>query len=145
MTLPGARCIANLDEQIDQSHPILGLVIISLLVIQPFLGMVHHNVFKRTNQRSFWSSAHVWYGRVLITIGIINGGLGLKLSDNTTKGEIGYGVVAGIMWVIWMAVAVRSDLRKSVARKGGDSGEMALESKGGSEDGIKVHSRDGRV
>ncbi|MCJ1463566.1 hypothetical protein MMC07_002174 [Pseudocyphellaria aurata] len=138
----GVWIALNPFRMIDHRHPILGLIVISLLVIQPFLGMVHHNVFKRTNQRSFWSTAHVWYGRVLITIGIINGGLGLELSDNTTKGEIGYGVVAGIMWVTWMAVAVRNDL-KSGSRRGGDSGEMALESKGGSEDRIKGHSRDG--
>lgn len=26
------------------------------------------------------------------------------MSDNTTNGEIAYGVVAGVMWLLWMAV-----------------------------------------
>lgn len=56
-----------------------------------------------------WSVAHVWWGRIIVTLGIINAGLGLQLSDNTTKGEIAYGVVvAGVVWLVWVAVAVMS-------------------------------------
>ena len=45
-----------------------------------------------------------------MTLGIINGGLGLQLSGNTTKGEIAYGVIAGVIWLAWVAVAVMSHL-----------------------------------
>lgn len=130
-------------EQINDSHPIIGLLVVSLLAFQPFLGVMHHNVFKRSNRRSIWTSAHVWFGRSVITLGIINGGLGLKLSDNTTKGEIAYGVVAGVMWLIWMASAVASDVRGQGGRT--DEPEKILESKGGSEDGIRNRGGDGVV
>ena len=33
------------------------------------------------------------------------------LSGNTVKGEIAYGVIAGVIWVIWLAVVVWSSLR----------------------------------
>ena len=46
------------------------------------------------------------------------------LSDNTVKGEIAYGVIAGLMWVIWMAVAVWGHLRS--IDKLGETGEKAL-------------------
>ncbi|MCJ1270938.1 hypothetical protein MMC22_010836 [Lobaria immixta] len=137
---------------LDDSHPIIGLLVVCLLAFQFVLGQVHHQVFKRTNRRSFWSTAHVWYGRALITLGIINGGLGLKLhadrtrflhlGDETKKAEIGYGVVAGIMWLVWMAVAVRSEFSNKGGRKG-EPGEHALESKGGSEEGMRGRGGDG--
>ena len=38
--------------------------------------------------------------------GIINGGLGLQLAANTKKGEIAYGVVAGIIGLIYILVTV---------------------------------------
>lgn len=40
------------------------------------------------------------------------------LSGNTVKGEIAYGVIAGLMWLVWMAVAVWGHLRSQ-----GTSGE----------------------
>ena len=46
------------------------------------------------------------------------------LSDNTVKGEIAYGVIAGLMWVIWVAVAVWGHLRS--AGTSGETGENAF-------------------
>lgn len=48
----------------------------------------------------------------MITLGIINGGLGLRLSNNTRKGEIAYGVVAGVIWLVWMAAALLGEIRR---------------------------------
>ena len=57
-------------------------------------------------------------------MGMINGGLGLMLSQNTVKGEIAYGVIAGLMWLTWMTVAVWGHLR--AGRTSGETGEKAL-------------------
>lgn len=46
------------------------------------------------------------------------------LSDNTVKGEIAYGVVAGVIWISWVAVAIRSHLRSRDANSG--SGAKAM-------------------
>lgn len=46
------------------------------------------------------------------------------LSGNTVKGEIAYGVIAGVMWLIWMAVAVWGHLRSRGTS--GETGENAL-------------------
>lgn len=37
---------------------------------------------------------------------IVNGGLGLKLAANTKNGEIAYGVVAGVVGLIYILFAV---------------------------------------
>lgn len=54
----------------------------------------------------------MWWGRVVLTLAIIEGGLGLRFANNTTGGKIAYGVVAGLIWVSWLSVAVRNDLKK---------------------------------
>lgn len=43
------------------------------------------------------------------------------LADNTVKGEIAYGVVAGVMWLSWLAVVVWSHIgsRGPVGETGG--------------------------
>jgi hypothetical protein len=45
--------------------------------------------------------------------GIVNGGLGLQLAGNSKGGMIGYGVVAGIVGVLYLVLVV-------FKRKGGD-------------------------
>ena len=68
---------------------------------------------------------------------MINAGLGLMLSDNTVKGEIAYGVVAGVMWCIWLAVVIWSSLRT----RGdiiGETGEKAFgQTEGGSDNSFE--------
>jgi hypothetical protein len=44
-------------------------------------------------------------GRLFLLLGIINGGTGLKLADNTTGGIIAYAVVAGVFAVAYIAIA----------------------------------------
>lgn len=43
------------------------------------------------------------------------------LAGNTVKGEAAYGVVAGIIWLIWLSVVVRSHImsRGTVGETGG--------------------------
>ena len=50
---------------------------------------------------------HIWMGRALVTLGMINGGLGLLYSGNATKGEeTAYGVISGVIWVSWIVIAI---------------------------------------
>lgn len=64
-------------------------------------------MYKKYPRRTLVSYAHIWLGRIMITLGMINGGLGLWWSRNTTRGEnIAYGVIAGVIWVILIATSV---------------------------------------
>ena len=123
-------------HQINNYHPIIGIIVVALLAIQPLLGQLHHVVYVRKGKPSFWTLAHVALGRTLITLGIINGGLGLRLSNNTRNGKIAYGVVAGVVWIAWMAIAVIKGRakKKSGGRRGG---EKILDSPR-SEEGIRA-------
>ena len=50
----------------------------------------------------------MYYGRVLLILGIINGGLGLQLASDSPAysraGEIAYSVVAGVGGLILLAI-----------------------------------------
>lgn len=109
----------------SNGHPIIGTIVIGLLVIQPALGYVHHLIYVKEHRRTIWAISHVWYGRMLILLAVINGGLGLQLSDNTTRGEIAYGVIAGVMFLLYLAVLAIAHLRKDKSPVG-ETGEKMV-------------------
>ncbi|KAL8718988.1 MAG: hypothetical protein Q9225_003946 [Loekoesia sp. 1 TL-2023] len=112
----GVYVAVNPESVIDQYHPVIGLVVIGLATIQPILGSIHHRIYRTKRQRTWWAVAHVTLGRLVVTLAIINGGLGLRMAENTRAGEIVYGVVAGVIWLVWMAIAVRAEAKKYRAR-----------------------------
>jgi len=89
-----------------RTHTICGTVVVGLFIIQPFLGLLHHNFYKKHQARSAISHAHIWFGRMIMVLGVINGGLGLRLAANTKNGEIAYGVVAGVMALAYVVLIV---------------------------------------
>ncbi|RYP82240.1 hypothetical protein DL769_001734 [Monosporascus sp. CRB-8-3] len=107
-------------------HPIVGIVILALLFFQPIFGLVHHVKFKRLGRRTAWSYLHLWNGRAMVTLGIVNGGLGLGLARAPPGSIAAYSVVAAIVWLLWVLAAVHGELRLRWGREaegaGGDSG-----------------------
>jgi hypothetical protein len=100
---------------LNSYHPIIGIVVFVLLFFQPILGFVHHVQYKKHSRRTIWSYGH---------LGMINGGLGMLLASDApaflafrpNRGQIvAYGVVAGIMWLLWVAAAVIGERRKARA------------------------------
>lgn len=103
--------IAKDSDQLDTYHPIIGLVVIScLLAFQPALGYLQHRYFRKTGSKSLFAYTHRWLGRTLIVLGIINVGLGFRLSGigdgNPTGAVIAYAVVAGVFALSYILVVV---------------------------------------
>lgn len=132
----GIWLVKQFDQYSDvwhDPHVIIGLVVFALVFFQPILGFVHHHIFKTrgVGRRTGYAYMHVWLGRTLITLGIINGGLGLRLvgrgpiesQDTTRRAEIAYGVLAGLVWLVCVAVMVWAELpRKEGSGSGSASG-----------------------
>jgi hypothetical protein len=115
----------------NQAHTIIGILLLIVLLIQPFTGLLHHLAFKKHSRRTGSSLVHIWLGRIVITVGIINGGLGLWLAKGlpfarpSTGATIGYGVVAGLMWLAYVALAVVGESRgKQVAKTSRNSSSI---------------------
>lgn len=80
------------------------------LLLQPAFGYLHHLRYVKTQKKNAWTHLHVWYGRVLIFLGIINGGLGLRLARDTPAysmaGTIVYAVFAGVFGGFFFGLVV---------------------------------------
>ncbi|GAB7353967.1 hypothetical protein MBLNU459_g4564t1 [Dothideomycetes sp. NU459] len=87
-------------------HPIIGIIVIGVLFLQPLGGVLAHRLFQRRQRATLSGAAHRWLGRVFLLLGVINGGLGLQLSGNTRAGQIAYGVLAAFFYLLWLGVAV---------------------------------------
>lgn len=104
--------MALLVKKLDTAHAIIGLVVICSAIAQPITGLAHHLMYNKKGSPNGFTYPHVWWGRVIITLAIINGGLGLQLTGAsgyqtasiTRKYEIVYGVLAGFFWLLWMVV-----------------------------------------
>lgn len=81
--------------------------------MQPFLGYAHHAYYKKFQTRGVVSHVHIWFGRIVMILGIINGGLGLELASSSRAYVIAYSVVAAILGVAWIGSAVWGEMRKS--------------------------------
>lgn len=124
--------------QINQPHAVIGIILFILAFFQPILGVLHHSNYKKFQTRTAASHGHIWLGRILITLGIINGGLGLKLADNSTYGPIVYAVFAAVAWVSYVVAIVIGERRKKNSNLGGPpkyDEAMALHSRNESTDG----------
>jgi len=99
-------------------------------------------IFRRSERRTLWCIAHLWFGRALIILGVINGGLGLQLSDNTVSGEIAYGVIAGVLFLLYVAVVLVSEMRGR-GRKLGETGENVTEKESARQSPTNGDSTDG--
>ncbi|GAM89040.1 hypothetical protein ANO11243_070740 [Dothideomycetidae sp. 11243] len=104
---------ADIDQEIGSYHPVIGLVVFALVSFEPIGGYVHHYFYKREDRRAVIAWTHVWLGRILITLGMINGGLGLLLSSDAERGEyIAYGVIAALIWISYMAFVALWHVRR---------------------------------
>jgi len=117
----------------SNGHPIIGTIVFGLLWLQAPLGLLHHLRWKKTGNTTIYAWIHVWLGRILITAAMINGGLGLQLSGNTTWGEILYGVVAGVVFLIYVAVSVAAAIRNRGGKR--ETGQKIFGSSNASNDG----------
>ncbi|OAL50047.1 hypothetical protein IQ07DRAFT_653228 [Pyrenochaeta sp. DS3sAY3a] len=87
-----------------ESHVILGTILFVLFLIMPIIGSFHHRSFVSKGTRDYKRHIHVWGGRIILVLGFINGGTGLKLSEAGNAGYITYGVLSGIIGVLYVGV-----------------------------------------
>jgi hypothetical protein len=87
-----------------EPHAVIGIIIWVLVMLQPIFGLLHHRQYKQIQRRGLHSHAHIWLGRFLITLGILNGGLGFLLANYAGPGAIAYGVLAGLVWLLYVFI-----------------------------------------
>ncbi|EAU36270.1 predicted protein [Aspergillus terreus NIH2624] len=108
-------------------HPIIGMVAVpALILFQPAMGFLQHRYFHKTGKKSVFAYLHRWFGRSIIVLGIVNGGLGFHLARNVTSTApvgaiVAYSVVAGIIGLAYVLVVIFLPLRKQRRQRKPDS------------------------
>ncbi|WZH42239.1 Cytochrome b561 domain-containing protein [Fusarium acuminatum] len=98
-------------DWISDSHVVLGTFVCVLMVAQPFLGWFHHRNYVKHQRRTKVSYGHIWLGRTLMVIGIINGGTGLKLSGASSGPIVAYSVIGAIVFSAYTGGVVLKEVR----------------------------------
>lgn len=98
--------LANRFGELDGYHQIIGFIVVAMLVLfQPAMGLYQHLHYHRTGGRTIFGVMHRWLGRSMILLGIVNGGLGWQMTRKESA-YAPYGIVAGIVFLIYISVLV---------------------------------------
>ncbi|KAF7188360.1 Cytochrome b561 and DOMON domain-containing protein [Pseudocercospora fuligena] len=108
---------ASEEDYWSDRHPIIGTVVFGLMLTQPLWGIIHHHMYKKTQGRTISSWFHLSVGRIVIVLGIVNGGLGLQLGGKSKGAKIGYGVGAGIMGLLYILAILYGEHKRSSSRR----------------------------
>ncbi|KAJ4394336.1 hypothetical protein N0V93_003553 [Gnomoniopsis smithogilvyi] len=106
----------------NNSHTLFGTVVVCLLAIQPALGQLHHSHFMKTGGRGIVSYVHLWWGRILLVLGTINGGLGFQLTHTSHGWITAYSIIAVVFYLFYAVVKVFTAMRHQ--RRSGNMGKM---------------------
>lgn len=60
----------------------------------------------KNGRRSIVSYVHLWWGRILMPLGVINGGLGLALAHKTGGIAVAYAVISVIVYLAYLVIKV---------------------------------------
>lgn len=75
---------------------------------------MHHSNYKKLGRRTIWSHLHLWNGRTMIALGIINGGLGLLVARASDQARTAYAAVAGVMSILWILASIFGECKKAI-------------------------------
>ncbi|KAF2243981.1 hypothetical protein BU26DRAFT_523528 [Trematosphaeria pertusa] len=117
----GTGIYLSVEEGEWDGHPIIGLVVILALAVQALLGLFHHLKFRRTGRPTTLGISHRWWGRIVLVVGAIDGGLGLKLAEEESTAIVVYCVLAGVFFSIWglsLIVDARREGKKTAVLSG---------------------------
>ncbi|PNY26704.1 Uncharacterized protein TCAP_03368 [Tolypocladium capitatum] len=107
------------------THTQLGVFVCALMGLQPVFGWLHHVYYVKHRGRGIISHIHIWYGRALIIIGIVNGGLGLQLAGTPQRFCTAYIAVASLSTLMYVSAFVFGFFKNRRSRMGDPSPGMS--------------------
>ncbi|KAI8950991.1 iron reductase domain protein [Xylaria longipes] len=110
-----------------ENHTILGTVVVALFGVQPIGGYIHHRHFVKHQKRGLVSHGHIWYGRILMVLGIVNGGLGLQLAGAAQSLIIAYSVIAAVFFSAYIGGAILGEIKRHRGSALGDRARKGSE------------------
>jgi hypothetical protein len=128
-----ARQFSSFTSVWSDPHPILGLIILIIALVQPISGYIHHQRYKRRRAnaphgrpkagRTTLSRFHISTGRFLMIMAVINGGLGLRAAgplqsaSTTENAKIIYAVLSSWMAMLYIGITWSFESRKATQER----------------------------
>ncbi|RFU76425.1 integral membrane [Trichoderma arundinaceum] len=105
-----------------RAHVVIGFIVVcTIILFQPVLGILQHRHFKKTGGKSILAYLHRWIGRGSVLLGMINTGLGFQLAKKNViihkSSYVRSYVLLGILVFVWISFVIYDELnlRKSAA------------------------------
>jgi hypothetical protein len=116
-----------------RAHVVIGFIVVcTIILFQPILGILQHRHYKKTGGKSIFAYLHRWIGRGSVLLGMINTGLGFQLAQKNViihkSSYVRSYVLLGILVFVWVSFVIYDELRlrKSAAvTDGGEKGATA--------------------
>ncbi|KAI2624861.1 putative iron reductase domain protein [Hypoxylon sp. NC1633] len=83
----------NRSKNFNTAHQVIGILIFIFIFAQFGLGYFHHRTFKRTQQTTKLAPIHVWMGRLILVLGVVNSFLGFPLALSSQYNYVLTGLV----------------------------------------------------
>ncbi|KAM3417368.1 hypothetical protein BST61_g5618 [Cercospora zeina] len=93
-------------------HTIIGTSVFAFAWLQPFLGLAHHFIWAKTQKRTLISGLHVYFGRLLISVGMVNGAIGLALARVSGPEKWAYGVLVSLVWIAYTLATLDWEIKR---------------------------------
>ena len=76
-------------------------------------------MYRKQSRPTIVGTVHAYNGIFLITLGMINGGLGLLYGGGAISGSeaIAYGVITAVIWIAFMAYTVMGRVKRTKSLK----------------------------
>ncbi|KAL7623436.1 hypothetical protein AAE478_007118 [Parahypoxylon ruwenzoriense] len=116
----------NRSKKFNSAHQVIGLLIFIFIFAQFTLGFLHHRTFKKTQQTTKMAPIHVWLGRVIVVMGIVNGFLGFPLAQAS---QYNY-VLAGLILFLFPAMILILVTKKFIQKRWNKNKEASSEPSG---------------
>ena len=95
-------------------HPIIGLVVFGLATVQLPGGPIAHLMNRKRGHSTIVGTVHAGVGILAITLGMINGGVGLLYHNHIPPSEfVPYAVFTAIIWACFVAFALVTRMKRA--------------------------------
>jgi hypothetical protein len=114
----GISMAKDIQLNLSRYHPVIGIVTVAgLTLFQPAMGLAQHRHFRKSGKKGPFAYLHRWFGRIMIVLGIINVGLGFRITGIGISGAprpavVAYGVVAGVIGLVYIMVVSLAGIRR---------------------------------
>ncbi|KAK5628982.1 hypothetical protein RRF57_004697 [Xylaria bambusicola] len=102
----------NRSKKFNTPHQIIGILVFIFSIGQLVLGFLHHRAYKKTQQPTKMAPVHVWLGRLVILLGIVNGFTGFPLALSPIYDFALLGVVLVVLPIFLLALAAGKIFKK---------------------------------